>query len=260
MARSTQIEVTHAAVVSTTSSPAMSPRYSHITTDEVVTALREAGWEYHSGSARLTRRPERAAYAAHVVRFRNDSLPTLRDGEIHAVVINSHDGSTAFELGIGVYRMACANGMVVRSSCIGAVRLIHHGLTIGRVLEASRRVIAAAPQAAEVVERWRGRRLTYAEQTGLAHRLAQVRWQDRLRSIVDVDDWISPQRSQDSGDDLWTSFNRIQERIIRGGSRINLTSRPGEESRVVRASRVRGAIRQVRLNEEMWQIAEEFAT
>jgi hypothetical protein len=237
----------------------MSPRYSHVTTDSVVTALAAAGWTYSSGTARMTRKPERARFAAHVLRFRNPSIPKLRDGLIEAVLINSHDGSTAFELGIGAYRLACANGLVIRSSTLGAVRLIHSGLDIERVMEASRRVIDSAPKAAEVIERWREKRLTVLEQIALAQRCARVRWGERLRSI-DVSDWLNPQRAEDDSNDLWTSFNRVQERVIRGGAHVGLAShRPGEKDRIARASGVRGAIRQVRLNEEMWQVAEEFA-
>lgn len=259
MAVAQNIHLTHSTVTNATPSPEMSPRYSHVTTDRVVSALAETGWHYSSGSARWTRNPERARFAAHVLRFWNPNLPKLRDGHIEAVVINSHDGTTAFELGIGAYRVACANGLVIRSSTLGAVRLIHSGLTIERVMKASRRVIDAAPRAAEVIERWREKRLTPIEQVALAQRCAKVRWEDRLRSI-DVSDWLNPQRAEDDSNDLWTSFNRIQERVIRGGAFVGLaSSRPGEGDRIARATRVRGALRQVRLNEAMWQVAEEFA-
>lgn len=259
MARATHIYLTHTAVTNSTPAPELSPRYSHVTTDSVVTALRESGWQYFDGTARIARNPDRARFAAHVCRFHNPSLPKLRDGLIEAVLINSHDGSTAFELGIGAYRLACANGLVIRSSTLGAVRLVHSGLNIDRVMEASRRVIEAAPKAAEVIERWREKRLTPIEQVALAQRAARARWGERLRSI-DVSDWLNPQRVEDDSNDLWTSFNRVQERVMRGGAHVGLAShRPGEGDRIARASRVRGAIRQVRLNEALWQIAEEFA-
>ena len=69
------------------------------------------------------------------------------------------------------------------------------------------------------------------------------------------------------GIDLWTSFNRVQERVIRGGMDVTLrkpvTHEDGTEGHILstrRATAIRGAVKQVRLNEELFRIGEEFAT
>lgn len=259
MAAASHISLSHPTVSNDMASPLMSPRYTHITTDRIVQSLQETGWRYSGGTARLTRFPDRERFVAHVLRFTNPAIPDIKDGRIEAVIINSHDGSTAFEAAVGVYRMACANGLVVRSSTLGAVRLIHSGLTMDRVMGAAKAIIDRAPKAAEVIERWSKRTLTVDEQIALAKRCARVRWEDRLRSI-DVQGWLTPRRPEDNAMDLWTSFNRVQECVMRGGVRISLAStRKGEGDRHQRAVPLRGAIRQVRLNEALWHVAEEFA-
>jgi hypothetical protein len=77
---------------------------------------------------------------------------------------------------------------------------------------------------------------------------------------------LRPQRAEDTSSDLWTSFNRVQERILRGGMEVTIrkpvTNEDGTEGHILstrRATAIRGAIKQVRLNESLFKIGEEFA-
>jgi len=60
----------------------LSHRYSHIPTSTIVNTIREAGWEFTSGTARKGRTEERRAHAAHVLRFSNPNLPMINDNRI----------------------------------------------------------------------------------------------------------------------------------------------------------------------------------
>ena len=66
---------------------------------------------------------------------------------------------------------------------------------------------------------------------------------------------LEPRRYADTATDLWTSFNTVQEHLLRGGDRTITTG-----------SRRRGKTRQissvgedVRLNRALWTLAEEMA-
>ncbi len=244
----------------------LSPRYSHIPTSTIVNTIREAGWEFASGTARRTRTEERAIHAAHVLRFSNASLPEVGGNRIEAVLLNSHDGSTAFELGFGIYRIACANGLVVRTATVGSVRLVHSGLNLDNVFTAARSLVERAPQVAETIERWSNTQLDHDLSLQMSSRMARARWGDRFVEA----DLLSPRRSDDTRSDLWTVFNRAQESVIRGGMNVtlrrNLHVQDGTvdgvtiESQTTRkATAIRGAVKQVRLNQELFQIAESFA-
>ena len=137
MHTATSINIDSAPVTTETQIGGLSPRYSHITSTRIADTLREAGWEFASGTTRHARTPERAAHAAHVLRFRNPALPTINGNIVEAVMLNSHDGSTAFQLGFGVYRLACANGLVVCTASLGAIRLVHSGLNLDAVFRAA---------------------------------------------------------------------------------------------------------------------------
>ena len=244
----------------------LSHRYSHIPTTQIVNTIREAGWEFTSGTARKGRTPERIAHAAHVLRFSNPNLPQVGGNRIEAVLLNSHDGSTSFELGFGIYRLACANGLVVRTATVGSVRLVHSGLNLDNVFTAARSLVDRAPQVAETIERWSGTQLDHDLALQMSSRMARARWGDRFVEA----DLLAPRRSDDTRSDLWTVFNRAQESVIRGGMdvtlRRNLHVQDGTvdgvtiESQTTRkATAIRGALKQMRLNQDLFAIASEYA-
>lgn len=242
----------------------LSDRYSLIPTTDICNTLQEAGWEFTSGTARRTRSEARSLTAAHVLRFRNQSLPKVGDNIIEAVILNSHDGTTAFEMGFGVYRLACANGLIIRTASLSGFRLTHSSLNLDNVFYAARAMSSRAPQVAEIISRWQEIKLDEEQQLSLIRKSLTARW-DNI-AFADMDAILRPQRNEDTGTDLWTSFNRVQERVIRGGMEVTLlrtiTNEDGTEVRDLsrrKATAIRGAIKQVRLNQELFEIAESFA-
>jgi hypothetical protein len=243
----------------------LSDRYSLIPTTEICSTLQDAGWQFSSGTARRTRSLTRSLTAAHVLRFVNPSLPEVNGNRIEAVILNSHDGTTAFEMSFGVFRIACANGLVVRTASLGGFRLTHSSLKMLNVYYAARTMTERAPEVAETIRRWHEIQLDGEQQLALARRAVTARWDNA--AFVDMDAMLRPQRAEDRGTDLWTSFNRVQERVIRGGMDVTLRkpviNEDGTEGHVLstrRATAIRGAVKQVRLNEELFRIGEEFAT
>ena len=257
------INLTSTPVTTTHKRDGLSDRYSLIPTTDICNTLQEAGWEFTSGTARRTRSEARSLTAAHVLRFRNQSLPKVGDNIIEAVMLNSHDGSTAFQLGFGVYRLACANGLVVCTANLGAIRLIHSGLNLDAVFNAATKLTDRAPEVADTVARWSGTQIDHDLALQMSSRMARARWGERFVEA----DLLSARRSDDTRSDLWTVFNRAQEAVIRGGMDVTLTrSRRNEAGEVTdifettrRATAIRGAMKQLRLNENLFSIASEYA-
>jgi len=249
------------AVLSDRHAEGLSPRYSMVRSDQVVDTLQSEGWTFTGGTERRTRHPERRAFAAHVLKFTHADLPLVRGNRIEAVVMNSHDGATAFRLALGVFRIACANGHVVCDASVGQVRLTHVGLTMPRVVEATHQLIQQAPKVAGVIDRWSGIQVPHVEARMMARRCALARW-DRLAN-VNAGMMLMERRPEDVSSDLWTVYNRCQEAVLRGGMQVGLYQEgvtPSPETvRFRKATAVRGAFRQVELNEKMWAIGEEFA-
>jgi hypothetical protein len=72
-------------------------------------------------------------------------------------------------------------------------------------------------------------------------------------SPVTTEQVLSPRRVADSGQDLWSTLNRVQENLLKGGLRGR--SRSGRRTRT-RA--IRSVTEDVRLNRALWRLTEHF--
>jgi hypothetical protein len=256
--RSHEITVTSAPILNTVPASSLSPSYSLVPTATILSALRDCGWEWSSGTARSTKN---SATAAHVVRLRHPELPQIRGNVLEALLMNSHDGTTAFRMELGIFRFACANGLVVSTATAGTVRLIHSRLSIDNVVEAARKMIAEAPKAADAIDRWSTITVDDPTARQMARRCAIERWGHRLADL-DTDRMVRSRREEDGDCDLWTTFNRVQESVVRGGFRVGL--RPegdltNDRVSYRKAVPMRGALRQVALNRSLWDVGSEYA-
>jgi hypothetical protein len=64
-------------------------------------------------------------------------------------------------------------------------------------------------------------------------------------------------RGDDTGSDLWTTLNRVQENSIRGGLR-GVTRDANGRRQVRRTREVTGIDQDVKLNRALWTLAEEM--
>lgn len=237
-------------------SPSVSNRYSFLPTATIVNTMLGSGWQYDSGTARASRDPARRPYAFHVLRFSNPNMPEVAPGvNAQAVVQNSHDAGHAFRIDFGLFRIACANGMIVQSASVGGIRRSHMGYSVEQLRSDLDDLLERAPDAFRQVREWREIQTSADDRMALASRMGRLRWKTgcfQPYSLLEV------RRSADAGDDLWTVFNRVQEGVIRGGISVSGVSEAGRHY-TRRAAAVRGVQSDLELNREMWRIGQEIA-
>ncbi|MGP2417322.1 DUF932 domain-containing protein, partial [Pantoea ananatis] len=71
---------------------------------------------------------------------------------------------------------------------------------------------------------------------------------------VTAENIIHPRRWHDKGTDLWTAFNIVQENLVKGG----LSGRT-EKGKRTTTRPVNGIDGDIKLNQALWKMAEEFA-
>jgi hypothetical protein len=71
---------------------------------------------------------------------------------------------------------------------------------------------------------------------------------------VSADALLNIRRSADRSPDLWTTFNVLQEKLLKGGVEVDNK----ETKRSQRAREVKGVSENVRLNKAIWTLAEEM--
>jgi hypothetical protein len=123
------------------------------------------------------------------------------------------------------------------------------------VIEAGFRVLENVPQLTENVESFRARRLTPFEQKAFAESALLLKYDDLQKSPVSAEKLLESRRYDDEGNDLWKTFNRVQENLVRGGLK-EWSRHKVNGKRHPRTRAVAGIDENMRLNKALWHLAE----
>ena len=235
----------------------LSNRYAFVPTGEIVQALREREWVPVSVEQQRVRNEARRGFQKHLIRFRRkEQMQTLEEWNPELVLTNSHDALCAYVLQVGIYRRICSNGLVVSDQSFEAIRFRHAGLEPEAVVQASFRILEFVPKLGGLIERFRNRMLTSAEALDFAGRALLLRYDTLEHSPIQPATLLEARRPEDQASDLWTTFSRVQENLIRGGLSDNKRDRRGR-TRSIRS--LRGIDSKVSLNKGLWTVAEEVS-
>lgn len=236
-----------------------SARYAYIPTSAVLERLLAEGFICTKVQQAHTRIEGKQDFTKHLLQLtRADARPcAVGDSAASIALLNSHDGSSRYKLLAGLIRYACLNGLLVSEGTVGEVSVPHTGDIVGRVLEGSFEVIAGAERAGEVAASWRGIALAAPERLAFANAARLLRW-DGVETVapVSAERLLSPRRAADQGSDLWSTFNVLQENLVRGGQSGGTRDAAGRRRSV---REVKGIDGNVSLNRALWALTESMA-
>src|SRR6185437_4121549 len=102
------------------------------------------------------------------------------------------------------------------------------------------------------VERMELRRLFKDEQLQFAERALSLRYPDPAQAGMPASLLLQCRRPEDAGDDLYSTLNKVQENLLRGG-----LTRRSVSGRMVRTRRISSIKEDVRINSGLWDLAAE---
>jgi len=245
--------------------PGVSSRYTFVSTEQVVALLGAEGWEPVKASEQRVRLEDRIGFQMHEIRFaRRADLEAgpFQVGSARAEMIlqNAHDGSRAYRIDAGLYRLVCRNGLTVADADFAHVSIRHMDVSAEAFAKAAQSVAENTPRVLEVVAKWQAVQLPQATRVEFARRAAALRWDadQPVMKLLSPEKLLTPVRYGDAATDLWTMFNVVQEHLVRGGDRyLGYTEGMG-----IRRNRTRGVAgigEGQKLNKALWTLASEFA-
>lgn len=267
----------------------VSDRYHFVPTIQVVDGLRDAGWFPVDAKQGVAQKLGNADKSLHMVRFRHPDLQPIGDDGLYpeAILTNSHNRSAAFKFMLGLFRMLCSNGIITSDASFGGISVRHNNSAIDGAIEACKQLTEQAPNMITKVEDFRTIQLAPTEREIFARSALNMKhgvhtqqlpdgtekptviygrpWEydravadkgeDNVVYVpVEPSQLLQAHRADDQGTDLWTTYNVIQENLIKGGTRGRSVSR--------RRSRTRGisaVSEDVRVNKNLWGMAEYLA-
>lgn len=241
----------------------VSDRYGFVSTIDVVDALRHEGWMPVDATQRNVRDNSKRELTTHLLRFRRiDDDIQVGDSVVELLLKNAHDRSSAFVLHAGVFRLACANGIVIADSTFNKMSVRHGKNVVKDIIEGSYEIIDDVPMIADHIEGMQGTELSAAEREIFAKTAYKVAYGERDENDLTSDasiigQLLRPKRRDDTGHDLWSTFNVVQENVIRGGLR---TIKINDKGWVRRNSKraVSNIDKNIKLNKALWEMATQM--
>lgn len=252
-----QVQRVAPSVFATAPHEGVSDKYRFIPTIEMLNTLTKQGWEVVQAGEHRVRLASKKGFQKHMLRLRNPSLPKVGDSEIDLVVMNSHDRTSAYRFLGGLFRGVCANGLVAGENLFAPISIKHVGYSADNVIEASYRLIDSIPQISQSVDSMRSMMLSDQERLAFAESALTVRYGEASADNVipiGASKLLLHRRHEDASKDLWTTFNVIQENLIRGGLRDY--SKPRNVRRTTRG--VGSISENTKLNQALWTLTEKM--
>ena len=232
-----------------------SSKYSFIPTIEIVEGLRKEGFFPFSVGQSISRTPGKTAFTKHLLRFRQAKDMDVAVGtELNEIVlINSHDGTSSYRMSAGIFRLVCLNGLV-SGDITNDVNVRHNGGNlVNDVIEAAYSIVEEFPVINENISTFKEIELSRPEQIAYAESAINLKYEEGKAPVV-PESLLTPRRYDDKKSDLWTTFNTVQENLVKGGQR----GRTRDGKRTV--TRPINAIdNNVKLNKALWTLTAKMS-
>lgn len=228
----------------------LSAKYTFIPTQKVLSGLMNVGFMPVDVRQSQARRAS-LLHACHLIRLRRRfETVQLKDSVLEIVFLNSHDGTSAYQLRVGIFRVVCTNGLIVSRGAFPAYYVSHRGNIVDEVIIGALKIAERFEGLAAQVERMEHRRVMKDEQLLFAERALALRFDDPVPCGLEPAQLLTCRRVEDIGDDLWKVTNRVQENLLRGG-----LSRRSATGRMTRTRRITSIREDIRINSALWDLA-----
>lgn len=262
MAPLTALEIRQAApqAFAATPKPGVSSKYSFLPTSRIIEDMDRLGWKVNQAKSNRSRTANAKEFGNHVIKFFHpDVYMKDQDGNVEAyiniVVMNNHMGTGSFKFEMGIFRLVCENGLIIKDKDFGGFNMRHAGYSFEQLQETLNQAMTQLPEVVGKINTYNQIIMSKEAQKAFAQQAFQLRsYQDRQLTESELEEFLAPRRKQDEGDSLWVVLNRIQESVLKGGYSIT-----NKKNKIRRAKSIKNIQQDIKLNQQVWELAETFA-
>lgn len=233
-----------------------SDKYAFVNTESVLDTLEDEGFVPVLANQQRVRKEDRFGYQKHLIRFSRIEDLFMPDGERPEILlVNSHDGTSSFQLHAGFYRFACSNGLIVSDGEFARIRLLHKNFTPDGIMTAVHEIVKNIPRLTESINRMKAVKLNDFERFEFARRALTLKYEEGKAPIT-PERLLAVRRFGDGENNLWMNYNIVQENLIKGGQ-MGCQFVNGSYQRC-RTRQVTSIDKNVQINKGIWNLADEF--
>jgi hypothetical protein len=249
-----QIKQTAPSVFTKHGSNTVSDKYTHIPTSRVMEDMSALGWDVVDVKEIKARKNQ--GFQKHMLVFSNPEIViTGADGDTvfpRILLTNSHDGKNAFTFQAGLYRLVCSNGLVIADEEFNSMKIRHMGYDFEALQLLITQMVEKLPLTVESMNKFKTKQLTQAQKEQFALEALGLRF-DAEGKTFNVDEFLTPTRKEDQGDDLWSIYNVVQEKLVNGMFQY------GSGFKIRKARKIKNFQQDIALNADLYKLALQYA-
>ena len=233
-----------------------SEKYSHIPTFKIIEDMELLGWKVTS--VKEVKARKNAGFQKHLIVFRNSEVAiTGKDGDDvfpQILLTNSSDGKNAFTFRAGLFRLVCSNGLVISTQDFANLKIRHFGYKFEELQKTINTMVEKLPLTVQSMNKFKQTQLAEEQIVDFAKKALTVRFgeEEVKRITIDYNEFTKLVRTEDEGNDLWSVFNRVQEKIIDGDFTY------GYATKIRKARRIKNFSQDIELNSKLYELAIQY--
>ena len=247
--------------------PGVSDRYVMATTETIIDDMAKLGWDVvDCKQQRANKRSKVRSF--HLVAFQNPKVFITKENADgtesvdcfpRIILTNSHDGFHSFRFMVGLFRLVCSNGTILATEQFADVSIRHINYTFSELREMVAKAITTVSDNISVMNEMQNTILNDEQKKALATEALKIRGGDNDDKPLkvaddDLEDILTPTRDEDNANDLWTVFNVLQEKIIKGNFKMISPT----NNKVRKARPITGVARDIEINQALFRYASEM--
>jgi len=251
----------------------VSKDYKFITTSEIIDILNSLGWVVYSGTQQKSKKnPETTK---HMLRFRNMKFGVYGiNGNVPEILlVNSHDRTTSLNFYVSIFQPIRSNGSVISNNVFNKYVVKHevmlnaegNDITSDHIKEIIMDITKKLPKIFTYIDEFSKILLTEEQQKELVMRCLTARYPEyvdpktdnllisKIINEISIDELLKPIHDEDYSNDLWTVFNKIQEKMVKGGFK-----KVWENGKVKATRSINNIKLDILVKTKLWVIVEQF--
>jgi len=249
-----QVKLVAPSVFTKKGSNNVSSKYSHIPTERVMDDMAALGWSVVDAKEIKARKNQ--GFQKHMLIFANPEIVIEgKDGDTvfpRILLTNSHDGKNAFSFQAGLFRLVCSNGLVIADEQFGKMKIRHMGYDFEALQSLITTMVEKLPLTVESMNRFKNKQLTEEQIQKFALEALGLRF-DTENKTFNISEFLTPTRKEDKGNDLWSVFNLVQEKLVGGMVEY------GSGTKIRKARRIKNFQQDIKLNSDLYELALAYA-
>ncbi len=256
-----KIKVLAPATFQKNSLDSLSEKYVSFNTETIIKDMKKLDWQVVDAKQNNVKDLSLKSFQYHMLTFENANIDFQKEksnARPQVIITNSHNGKNTMRMWFGMIRFACLNNMVLADTMFNSFKIRHRGYTMGQLEEGLYSYIGNIPEMIDKMQMFQNLKMSQNDRKNFAKESLAIRYPDVEKATIEPIQLLGSRREEDQGMDLWTTYNIVQENLLKGGLTAPMRTIKGNIMNYT-TKEIKRPENQLKLNVALWTLVTKYA-